>query len=85
MAEVELGKITQYHSRIRLAEVQILYDILHLGDSIRIKGNTSDFVQTVGWMLADGKPVVASLLGESIGLCVEEHTHENDQVFKVVA
>lgn len=85
MAEVELGKVTHYYSRIRVAEIQATYDILHLGDSIHIKGDTSDFIQRVGWMQVDGMPIVASLMGESVGLCMEEHAHENDQVFKVVA
>lgn len=84
MAEVELGKITHYFSKIGVGAIQITHDTLHVGDSIHVKGHTSDFIQKVDSMQIDGKPVVEATIGESVGLHMEQHAREHDQVFKVV-
>jgi putative protease len=84
MAEVELGKITHYFSKIGVAAIQITQDTLRVGDTIHIKGHTSDFSEKIDAMQIDGKSVSEATAGQTVGLRVKEHAREHDQVFKVV-
>jgi hypothetical protein len=84
MAEVELGKVTHYFSKIGVAAIQITQDVLHVGDTIHIKGHTSDFTQKIDSMQIDGQTVNEATVGQAVGFRVKEHAREHDQVFKVV-
>ena len=84
MAEVELGKVTHYFSKIGVAAIEITQDTLCVGDTIHIKGHTSDFSQKIDSMQIDGKSVAEATIGQSVGLRVTEHARKHDQVFKVV-
>jgi hypothetical protein len=84
MAEVEIGKVTHYFSKIGVMAITITQDVLRVGDTIHIKGHTSDFTQKVDSMQIDNKPVNEAVVGQSVGMRVSEHTREHDQVFKVV-
>lgn len=84
MAEAELGKITHYFSKIGVAAIEITQDTLRVGDTIHIKGHTSDFNQKIDSMQIDGRSVAEATVGQSIGIRVKDHAREHDQVFKVV-
>ena len=84
MAEVELGKVTHYFNKIGVAAIDITLDSLAVGDTIHVKGHTSDFTQMIDSMQIDNKSVVEATVGQSIGLRVKDHAREHDQVFKVI-
>ena len=84
MAEVELGKVTHYFTKIGVAGIEITQDSLAVGDTIHIKGHTSDFVQNVDSMQIDGQSVPEATVGQSIGIKVVQHAREHDTVYKVV-
>jgi translation initiation factor IF-2 len=84
MAEVELGKVTHYFSKIGVAAIEITQDTLAVGDTIRIKGHTSDFTQKVDSLQIDGQPVDEATVGQAVGIKVAEHAREHDTVYKVV-
>ncbi len=84
MAEVEIGKVTHYFSKIGVMAITITQDKLLVGDTIHVKGHTSDFTQKVDSMQIDNKPVTEAGVGQSVGMRVAQHAREHDQVFKVV-
>jgi hypothetical protein len=84
MAEVEIGKVTHYFSKVGVAAIHITRDLLRVGDVIHVKGHTSDFTQKIDSMQIDNTSVVEAVVGQSVGLHVSEHAREHDQVFKVV-
>jgi hypothetical protein len=84
MAEVELGKVTHYFSKIGVAAIEITQDSLAVGDTIHIKGHTSDFTQKVDSMEIDGESVEEATVGQSVGLKVADHAREHDTVYKLV-
>ena len=84
MAEVELGRITHYFSKIGVAAIAIAQDALRLGDTIHVKGHTSDFLVKIDSMQIDGKSVDEAKAGQSIGIRVPQHAREHDVVYKVV-
>ena len=84
MAEVELGKVTHYFSKIGVAAITITHDTLRVGDTIHFKGHTSDFTQKVDSMQIDNKSVTEAGVGQSVGMRIAQHAREHDQVYKVV-
>ena len=84
MAEVELGRVTHYFGKIGVAGIEITQDSLAVGDTIHIKGHTSDFTQTIDSMQIDGQSVDEVTVGQSIGIKVSEHAREHDTVYKVL-
>jgi len=82
MPEVEVGKITHYYGHISVAIVQ-LSDALKVGETIHIKGHTSDFTQGIASMQIEHKDVSEAKSGDAIGIKVDQKAHPNDKVFKV--
>jgi len=78
----EVGKVTHYFSNIGVGVIKVSKKI-KVGDSIRIKGATSDFTQTIDSMQIEHKNVEDAKKGQSIGLKVAEHAREHDVVYKV--
>ena len=80
--EKEIGKVTHYFTKIGVAAVE-LSDTLNIGDTIHIKGATSDFTQTVDSMQIEKETVQTASAGQTIGLKVIDHAREGDVVYKV--
>jgi len=84
MAEERIGRVTHYFGKMQVAIVEIEAGTLAVGDTIHIKGHTSDFTQTVDSMQLEHEGVETATVGQAIGLKVAEHAREHDEVFKVV-
>ena len=84
MAEQKIGVVTHYFSHIQVGAIQLTDGPLAVGDTIRIKGHTSDFTQVVDSMQIDKQTVPAATVGQSVGLRMKEHARVHDQVFKVI-
>jgi hypothetical protein len=78
----EIGKIAHYFSKISVAVIE-LSDTLKTGDTIHVKGATTDFTQTVDSMQIEHEKVEEATAGQSIGMKIVAHAHEHDKVFKV--
>jgi GTPase len=81
--EEEIGRISHYFSRIGVGVVELTKGSLKVGDTIHIKGHTTDLYQKVESMQVEHAPVQAAKKGESFGLHVESQVREHDLVFKV--
>lgn len=78
---VEVGRITHFFSKIDVAVIE-LKAALSVGDTIAIKGPTTDFEQRVDSMQIEHKNVQRAEPGQSIGLKVLQRVRETDIVFK---
>jgi len=83
MTETRIGTVTHYYNHLHVAGVTITDGELHNGDTIRVKGHTSDFEQKVESMQIDQEPVEVAKPGDQIGLYVNEHAREHDTVYMV--
>ncbi len=83
MREVKVGSVSHYYSHLGVAAI-VLEDGLNIGDTIHVKGHTSDFTQKVDSIQIEHKDVDHAALGDSVGIRVIEHSREHDGVFKVV-
>ena len=81
--EEEIGKINHYFSKINVGVLELSKGELHIGDTIHVKGHTTDFYQKVESMQVEHNAVDVAKPGEPIGLKVENPVRENDLVFKV--
>ena len=77
-----IGIVTHYYSHLSVAIVQLETGKLRVGDFIRIKGHTSDFLQPVESLEIDHVHVNEARPGQSFGLRVKEHAREHDVVYK---
>ncbi|MGB9720504.1 MAG: hypothetical protein ACPL28_03360 [bacterium] len=80
-----IGKVTHYFNKISVAVIEITDDEINVGDTIHIRGHTTDFKQVVSSMQVEHQPVEKAKKGESIGMKVDSAVHENDQVYKIIA
>ena len=85
MADEKLiGKVTHYFTNIGVAVIEITNGKLKVGDTLRIKGATSDFEQSVDSMQVEHENVEKAKKGDAIGLKTKEHVREHDTVYKII-
>ena len=78
---VEVGRVTHFFSKISVAVIELKAP-LAVGDTIAIKGPTTDFEQAVESMQIEHQNVQKATAGQSIGLKVTQHVRETDIVYK---
>ena len=83
MTETRIGTVTHYYNHLHVAGVTVTDGELCKGDTIHVKGHTSDFEQRVESMQIDHEPVEVAKSGDQIGLTMIEYAREHDTVFKV--
>ena len=85
MPEEEVGKISDYFKKIAVAAIEITKGSLSVGDTIHIKGHTTDFTQAVDSMQIEHQSVPIAKAGDSIGIKVKDVVRDSDVVYKVTA
>jgi translation initiation factor IF-2 len=83
MPEEKIGKISDYFRKIGVAAIEITQGALSVGDTIRIKGHTTDLTQVVESMQIEHQNVQTAKAGDSIGIKVKDHVRDHDEVYKV--
>ena len=78
----QVGIVTHYFPHVMAAVVKVTAPI-STGDTLRIKGHTSDFTQTINSMQVDHVPVEQAKKGDEIGLLVRSRVRQHDTVYKV--
>lgn len=84
MQEKEIGTVTHYFGHINVIIIQ-LQDTLKIGDTIRVKGHTSDFTQKVDSMQIEHVSVTEAKSADAVGIKVEQKSHPKDKVFKIIS
>jgi len=84
MSETEVGVVTHYFGHIGVAAINLTGD-LRVGDTVHIKGHTSDFTCPVNSMQVEHADVPEAHAKDRIGIRVPEHVREHDKVYKVTA
>ncbi len=83
MTETRIGTVTHYYNHLHVAGVAITDGELHKGDTVHIRGHTSDFEQKVESMEIHHEVVEIAIPGDQLGLMVIEHAREHDTVYKL--
>ena len=85
MAEVMIGKVTDYFAKIGVAALVIDNGELNLGDTIHFVGHTTDFEQNVASMQLEHQAADSVKTGDAVGIKVKERVRHGDRVYKVTA
>jgi len=80
--EEKIGKVTHYYSKLGVAAVEVEHGKIHRGDKIHIVGHTTDLEQTVDSLELDHHQIDEAGEGENIGIRVNDHVREHDDVYK---
>ena len=83
MSEKQIGSVTHWFGKINVVVIEIHKGTLSIGDKIHIKGQTSDFIQTIESMQLEGEDVEKAKKGMSVGVKVSDRARRTDSVFKV--
>ncbi|MGB6852040.1 MAG: hypothetical protein WBG49_05545 [Thermoanaerobaculia bacterium] len=83
MAEEKIGVVIHYWSKLAVAGVHLTEGKLEVGDTIHVKGHTSDFTQQVDSMQVNNESMETAGPGDDVGLKVVDHAREHDEVFRV--
>jgi putative protease len=83
MGEEVVGKVTDYFAKIGVAGIQVTAGSLSVGDTIRIKGHTTDLTQPVESLQVEHQGVQRAEAGQTVGIRVKERVRRGDHVLKV--
>ncbi|MFH1538366.1 MAG: hypothetical protein ABIH66_05365 [bacterium] len=83
MGEKVVGKVTHFFSKIGVAAIEITDGELKVGDTIRIKGASTDFQQPVDSMQLDNAAIEKAVPGNSVGIKATDAARKNDAVYVV--
>ncbi len=84
MAEELVGNVMMFFAKPCVAAIEITAGTLSVGDTIRVKGATTDFQQKVESMEIDRSPVTSVSAGQSVGIKVKDRVREHDKVYRLV-
>ena len=81
MEEKQIGTVDHFFSNISVAMIK-LNDALKVGDRVRVKGKSGDFVQAISSMQIDRVPAEEAKAGDLISIKVEQKVRSGDAVYK---
>lgn len=77
-----VGEVSHYFPHVNAAVIK-LKSSLKVDDTIRIKGHTTDFQETVNSMQINRVPITEAKKGDEIGLLVNSRVRAGDTVYKI--
>ncbi len=82
MPEEVIGKVSDFFARPVVAGIELTKP-LKVGDTIRIKGHTTDLELTVSSMQINNVAVQGAKAGDSVGIKISDRARSGDIVYKV--
>lgn len=80
--EKEIGRVSGYFSHVGVAAIK-LTGALKVGDTVHIKGHTTDFEVQVSSIQIENSPVKMAKKGDHVGIKVPDKVRPNDMVLLV--
>ena len=84
MDEKRIGTVLDYFAKIGVLAFRIEEDGLKVGDTIHIKGHTTDFSEKVISMQIEHAPIEEAKVGDDVGIKVKDRVRKGDAVYKVI-
>lgn len=84
MPEVDIGKVEKYYSRLGVAVIELSDGLLCQGDTVHIKGYTTDFQQVAESLEIEHQRVERVEPGQRAGLKVISKVRPKDRIYKVL-
>jgi putative protease len=80
---VRVGLITHYYPHVDAGIVRIERGEIKVGDTLHVRGHTTDFYQRVDRMELDRQPVQSARAGQEVGIHMSQRVRDHDEVFLV--
>ncbi len=77
-----VGLITHYFPHVQAAVIKLKGPLV-MGDTVKIKGHTTDLTQAIISMQIDRVDISSAKKGDEIGLQVSTRVRQHDKVYKV--
>ena len=77
-----IGLVTHYFPHVQAAVIKLKKPLAN-GDTVKIKGHTTDLTQTVASMQIDRVEIQTAKKGDEIGLQVASRVRQGDKVYKI--
>ncbi|MBN2096881.1 MAG: translation elongation factor-like protein [Candidatus Omnitrophica bacterium] len=78
-----LGEVTHYFPHVKAGVIMIAKGTISLGDTVYIKGHTTEFKQKVSSMQIDNQTINQAKKGQEVGLSVKSRVRHHDRVYKL--
>lgn len=83
MPEMKVGYVKEYFAKVGVAAIEITEGHLVVGDTIHIKGHTTELTQRVDSIQLEHQSLQRAEPDQLVGVKVRERVRPHDQVFKV--
>jgi len=83
MPEEQIGVVVKFFSKPSVAAIEVTSGTIKAGDTLKYRGHTTEFTETVASIQMDNKPIEEAKVGNLVGIKVEERVREGDKVYKV--
>lgn len=84
--KLHIGKITNYFSKLKVAEIQIENDALQVGDELLVEGPTTGvYEDTVREIRVALESVEKTEKGDLCSIPVKETVRRNDKVYRLIS
>ncbi|MBI2093050.1 MAG: translation elongation factor-like protein [Deltaproteobacteria bacterium] len=83
MPEKEIGFVEHWFGHIMVAGIKITNGPLKVGDTIHVKGHTTDITTTIKSMQINNKDITEAKTGDDIGMKMPDHARQHDKVYLV--
>jgi translation elongation factor EF-Tu-like GTPase len=84
MEEKRIGTIIDYFAKIGVLAFRVEDAGLKVGDTIHIKGHTTDLTQEVTSMQIDREAIEEAKVGDDVGIKAKDRVRKGDAVYKVI-
>jgi translation initiation factor IF-2 len=83
MEEVKIGIVAKFFAQPSVAAIDLTDGTLKIGDTIHIKGHSTDLQQTVDSIQIEHAAVSTAAQGASIGIKVKDRVRPHDVVYLI--
>lgn len=85
MNEIEIGAVRHFFDKISVVVIELTAGDLAIGDTIHIKGHTTDVTSKVETLQIEQDKLTKAVIGQSVGTKIAGKARERDKVFKLIA
>lgn len=79
--DIQIARVTHYYDKVRVAVIEIFSQPLSVGDTVRVRGAQTDFVQNVSRLQIENNKVESVEAGEICALEVEHPVQSGDMIY----
>jgi len=84
MEEKRIGTVIDYFAKVGVLAFRVEEDGLKVGDTIHVKGHTTDLTQEVSSMQIEREAIEEAKVGDDVGIKAKDRVRKGDAVYKVI-